>query len=921
MDKNKSTKPQQSSNTAPNINNTKNNPKISNLNQPKMQKPLANEQKESCYTKINKPSELKNFDAQTHFRENIVHFDKNCQDPITDTSYYCLSCKNSICTKCGAFEHKDHLLIQRDNCLCYDKTFFIEINSVIENSLKFVNLKDSIKDRLSLSINSLKDQLDNLKATKFKEIDNFFAQTAKDLQEVKKKYLHARHEIENYYKNNKKFFNITICKDNEVNNDCEKNKEIKNEAITWENIAENCSTNRDLENTLFILNFELMNLCDNKNLEVLDLIYRVKNKIDGFSNQIENEYAIDLEKINQFFNLDLNAIKIEDYYWDVEFRTQKYSEIIQQFRETCVDILHRTGNLEKIKDLIDIFDSKNKKDSNIIFKQDYFKKQKNNKNVRPPERIDNRSRRTHQRVPSAGGQVRGSSKNKLSTRSSGFGMINQNYEKNKLLSSINNNTAVISAFEPELKGKTSTIPSERKNKKSSKSSCKNKVTVYPVSNPNNNTNIEINKDLKKDNINGGDALADKSASFRTFINCTPDDIILNQRVIQRFFAYSISEIYAKNFRMLDFNNLDELNNIQNKDNIYLIQYINNNGNPNENNKYYKNNKNKQNLTYNNKTYQGLKASNLKSTNSKAKLKRVNNYMDDEQSSVDINPYNLKSVSYLANYTNRYDSLKEYAKPLIGTNQVQLFNPITKKISRKTAPLTKEEHGYQVFPDGCRHILVDNILYIMGGTDKCRIPLKIVLSFNIVEDVLARLPDLNDVHCYHTVEYLENYNSLLCIGGENSNSCEIMNIDDKIWYNLPPLRYPRANTNIYFNNITGELFVLFGMYGIMTEKINNNCDAIEVLIINDIGKGWIKVDYYKTSGLNFKVNYCMTMPFTRDQLLIYGGSDMRNISRSNMYALFNMNKNECIKVDKDTMELIKLEERQSRLVDLLLTKLG
>ena len=108
---------------------------------------------------------------------------------------------------------------------------------------------------------------------------------------------------------------------------------------------------------------------------------------------------------------------------------------------------------------------------------------------------------------------------------------------------------------------------------------------------------------------------------------------------------------------------------------------------------------------------------------------------------------------------------------------------------------------------------------------------------------------------------------------------------------------------------------------MTEKVNNNCDAIEVLIINDIGKGWIKVDYYKTSGLNFKVNYCMTMPFTRDQLLIYGGSDMRNISRSNMYALFNMNKNECIKVDKDTMELIKLEERQSRLVDLLLTKLG
>ena len=929
MDKNKPAKFQQPSNTAPNTNNTKNNSKPVIQTSEKQKPPIKNEEKETCFSKINKPSELKNFDAQTHFRENIVHFDKNCQDPITETSYYCLTCKNSICTKCGAFEHKDHLLIQRDNCLCYDQTFFKEINSVIENSLTFGNLKDSIKDHLSLSINSLKQQLDNLKAVKFKEIDNFFDQTLKDLQEVKKLYLHARQETENYYKNNKKFFNINICKDSDINNS-EKQNIKNNEAITWENITENNSSNRDLENTLFILNFELMNLCDNKNLEVLDLVYRIKNKIDGFTSQIENEYPIDSEKIQKFFNLDLNPLIIEDYYWDVESRTKKYSEIIRQFRETVADILHRTGNLEKIKDLIDIFDSKNKKDSNVIYKQDYFKNNRTNNNLRTPDKIDNKSNRTHKRVPSVGGQVRGSSKNKLSSRGSGFCRVaNQNSEKNKLISSINNNTAVISSFEPELKAKNLTIPSERKNKKPSKSLGKTRVAVFQGNNANSNGEIfkDFKKDLKKDGINNneGDGVKDKVNSFRTFINCMPDDIILNHRVIQRFFAYSISELYSKNFQILDVNNPDNIKNIQNKDNIYLMQYTGSNGNStsnlNDSSKYNKNKKNKQNFPYNNKTYQGNKAANLKSNNSKAKLKHCYSNPLDDQNTLDLSHYNLKSVSYLANYTNRYDSLKEHAKPLIGTNQVQLFNPITKKITRKTIPLTKEEHGYQVFPDGCRHILIDNILYIMGGTDKCRIPLKIVLSYNVLGDILVRLPDLNDVHCYHSVEYLENYNSILCIGGENSNLCEIMNIEDKKWFSLPPLRYPRANANIYFNNITGELFVLFGMYGIMTEKINNNCDAIEVLLINDISQGWIKVDYYKSSGLNFKVNYCMTMPFTRDQLLIYGGSDMRNISRSNMYALFNMNKNECIKVDRDTMELIKLEERQSRLVDLLLTKLG
>ena len=922
MDKNKATKPQQPQNKPPSTSNVKTNPKPENKDpqpQPEKQKPAVKEEsKEACFSKINKPSELQNFDAQTHFRENIIHFDKNCQDDITDTSYYCLTCKYSICTKCGAFEHKDHLLIQRDNCLCYDKTFFKEINSVIENSLTFGNLKDSIKDHLSLSINSLKDQLENLKITKFKEIDDFFAQTEKDLQEVKKKYLHARQETENYYEKNKKFFNINICKEGDVKNCEKKKKEKNNEITTWENIAESGCSNKDLENTLFILNFELMNLCDNKNLEVLDLIYRVKNRIDGFTTQIENEFPINSEKIQKFFNLDLNPLGIEDFYWDVELRTKKYSEIIQQFRETVRDILHKTGSLEKIKDLIDIFDSKNKKDSNIIFKQEYFTKNKSNKNLKTPSKIDNRSHRTHQRVPSAGGQIRGSSKNKLSSRGSGVRrLINQNAEKNKLLNSINNTTAVLSHLDQDSKTKNLTIPTERKNKGPSKSLGKIKVPSLQNTNASNSKKVlkTLRKDLKneentKNNTTGNEILVMKSNIYRTSKNCTPEDIILNQRVIQRFFAYSIAEIYAKNFQILDVNNLENLNNVENKDNIYIIHYLGSNAvlnalNDNKNNK----NRNKGNINYNNKTYQGK--------NTKSRLKNK----EDDQGNLDINHYNSKSVSYLANYTNRYDALKEHAKPIIGTNQVQIFNSTTKKIIRKNVPLSKEEHGYQVFPDGCRHILVDNNLYIMGGTDKVRVPLKIVLSYNILDEKLIRLPDLNEVHCYHTVEYLENYNSLLCIGGENSNLCEIMCLDDKKWFNLPPLRYPRANPNVYFNNITGELFVLFGMYGIMTEKVNNNCDAIEVLIINDIAQGWIKVDYYKTSGINFKVNYCMTMPFTREQLLIYGGSDMRNISKTNMYALFNMNKSECIKVDKDTMELIKLEEKQSRLVDLLLTKLG
>ena len=37
--------------------------------------------------KTPKPEELKNFDAVTHFKENIIHFYKNCPEPIKHYSF------------------------------------------------------------------------------------------------------------------------------------------------------------------------------------------------------------------------------------------------------------------------------------------------------------------------------------------------------------------------------------------------------------------------------------------------------------------------------------------------------------------------------------------------------------------------------------------------------------------------------------------------------------------------------------------------------------------------------------------------------------------------------------------------------------------------------------------------------------------
>ena len=859
---------------------------------------------------LNKPKELLEFDVLSHFNENISRPDKNDLNNISQNSYYCINCKHS---DCPFYDEKKHLIINRVKCLLYDSNFFDEIDSYINEALNFSYLKNEIKDNINNYVDKMKETLDKLRENKFNEIDVFFEENQKNFYKLKNEYINIRKNIEEYYEINKKFFNIELNQEK-----IDENKNIPSILNNNEkDEKENCyiedidisSPNRDIENAVFLLNFELMNLCETKNLENIYYIKTIKKRIELFNTKIQSELDKDMNTIFKFINLETKPEKyIENKYWDVEIRTKKYTEIINQFKETICDIYHRTGNLEKIKDLIDILDSKLKKNNKIIFGQKYFNKDKktievNNLNLNNKENISNNEQRN---------TVNSRKRNNISATHK------RTSSKAKSLKKYNT-----------VRGKSS-----NKNKRND-NNIKNNIQTLTLSNDILLRNIIKNKNEKynqtETNINNtNNAQVNQKKLYQKIINfqnCIPDDIILDKRVIQRFFAYSISEIYKKNFEKIDVNNTDIYYNIMNKDNIYLNKE-----------RQSKNLKDMNNKNINNNNKRGTSSKKYKFNNTNTNNKLIPNYYTNrikpnnrydpnnnlEKEKFDIekmdpsNQYNIKSVSYLSNYTNRYNSLKEIAKPIIGSNQIQLFFQKSQKIIRKTTSLNKEEHGYSLFPEGCRHILIENNLYIIGGTNHVRQPINIVLCYNILFGTLKRLQDMVFPHSYHTVEYLENFDSIICIGGENSNQCEIMDLENKKWIKLPNLNNPRGNANIYYNNLTSELFVLFGICGIMCEKINYS-DSIEVLELKDIDKGWIIVDYYKTPGLNLKVNYCMTIPFTKEQLLIYGGSNMRSFSK-NIYALFHMIKNECNKVDTQTMELIKLEEKKSRLVDLALTKL-
>ena len=104
-----------------------------------------------------KTQELKKFNVLPHFKENIVHTEKNCKEQINEYSYYCFTCKHSVCNECGIYEHQDHLLIQREKCLNYDKTFFNEISKIIDDSISIQDIKNNIIQKITIYIDSIKE--------------------------------------------------------------------------------------------------------------------------------------------------------------------------------------------------------------------------------------------------------------------------------------------------------------------------------------------------------------------------------------------------------------------------------------------------------------------------------------------------------------------------------------------------------------------------------------------------------------------------------------------------------------------------------------------------------------------------------------------------------------------------------------------
>ena len=700
-----------------------------------------------------------------HLRQNILQPAKNCKD-ISEKVYYCLNCKCSTCEKCSLKEHIDHKLVLKKDFLDYDSIIFEETSQKMKEAFNFDNNLDALINNMEQQALAMHAKIDEVKEKKIDEIKTTFNSASKNIDELIQSVNNIEQTVKDFYEKNKRFFNE--------------------------------KKNKDYDNTIFLMKYEFMTLCNNKNKEIIKGVSEFQKEFKNYEESINTQTEKVIQEINNFLGYNKPRDKFDDYYWDVKFRIKTYNEHINKVQKGIYDILAQTGDINDLQEIVNILDSKNKKGIQYIFNQDYFNKPQNNNEEqggRVGQPYNNKEKKT---LNLSMKENENPFKNIVKNNKLNFIRLN-NYDynspkaRNKRSSPFSKSNSISQC--------DSITRSKNGNRKFGSLSIPYKRTVF---------NDDIKHTFKK--------LGIKSYN----------DIILDDKIKEKYFTYSVIDLYNRLF------------------------------------------------------------------NNQARKSFDNN------------------ARIFADYNERNSILKEYIKPIPCSNEIIVYNPTIDRSKKIKLPLNKKTHGYDKFPAGCRHLNIENKVYICGGVDEINIPLSICLVYNSTTNTIQRIDDMNVTHAYHSMEFLDNYDCFLVVGGENNKAVELFDIFTNKWTRLPDLNVPRANINIYFNDFTSEIYALFGMLGNVSKKHIDNSEIIEVLELNDISSGWCKVDYYKGSFFDLRNEIVTTLPFTRNKLLIYGGKSVREVGK--LFGLFLIDRLEVIKADKEVIEKIKCEQKKIKLLN-------
>ena len=154
-------------------------------------------------------------------------------------------------------------------------------------------------------------------------------------------------------------------------------------------------------------------------------------------------------------------------------------------------------------------------------------------------------------------------------------------------------------------------------------------------------------------------------------------------------------------------------------------------------------------------------------------------------------------------------------------------------------------------------------------------------------ILENLSPMNNNRSYHSMLQLSsNKNILLCIGGINTGSCEVYNIELDVWESIQELPIVCQNPGIIDNNSNIYVFPYSKEYNNIYKLNMNNDDLL-----------WENIKYTIDEG---KIRKGMAVISIEDKFYLFGGYDNDNIY-DNIYQFYLNDENQIdIKINNELL---------------------
>ena len=322
-------------------------------------------------------------DIYQHLKIGLHNREKNCQcDSPASEIYYCIPCKISCCSKCTLLEHKGHILVKKSDFSLIQRNIeksFENYDDTIEKEDLLNNLekkREELNNDISKTSNEILKMINDWKNKKLEEIKDIFDEFSKNIKNLNNKEKESKIAMKNFSKKHQSFLNMS---DDENNN-------------------KNC----DLNNYIFLINYDLLSISYVWSIEMSQNINKIKSILNEYSKRIK---LIDEKNINDIhnilinnedidpitnqkmdmrfspllnFKLEIDKLNIEQLK-DIDKRISLLNKGINSLKTKVMNSLENNNNFKDIEKEINLIEHRKTKGADNLFSQRKVKFEANGK--------------------------------------------------------------------------------------------------------------------------------------------------------------------------------------------------------------------------------------------------------------------------------------------------------------------------------------------------------------------------------------------------------------------------------------------------------------------------------------------------------------------------------------------------------------